>query len=219
MSPDSDRPLGSEQRILVVGTGGQGVVTTARWLTRFFVARGHEVVSGQLHGMAQRGGSVFSSVMVDCGMSPTLRNGGADVVLGFEPVETARALPYISSKTAVLMNTRPVIPFVIAQQYVRGKDGAQYPRLETLTESIGAVTSRLVTLDATSLAEKAGSAKALNVVMLGCLFGSDLVAYEPNDFLKTLLDWGPPEVRHTNEQAFLSGLSAGRAAPLAEGVR
>jgi len=111
-------------RVLIVGTGGQGVLTAARLLCDLFVDRGHDVVSGQLHGMAQRGGSVQSSVLIDCGSSPMIAKGRADVVLGFEPVETARALPFMSSRTVVYMNTNPVIPYTVGQQWVLSKGKA-----------------------------------------------------------------------------------------------
>ena len=72
----------------------QGVLTAARALCEFFAERGHNVVSGQLHGMAQRGGSVQSSVVIDSGISPVIARGRADFVVGFEPAETVRALPF-----------------------------------------------------------------------------------------------------------------------------
>ncbi len=94
-----------------MGTGGQGVLTAAKLLCAAFMERGHEVVSDQAHGMAQRGGCVQSSVMIDCGISPVIAQGTADFVLGFEPVETARALPIMAATTTVFMNTSPVIPY------------------------------------------------------------------------------------------------------------
>ena len=70
----------SGRRLVLVGTGGQGVLTAARVLCDIFVDRGHYVVSGQLHGMAQRGGSVVSTVSIDAGISPVIPSGKADVV-------------------------------------------------------------------------------------------------------------------------------------------
>ena len=95
-------------RIVFAGTGGQGVITAARLLTQFFSRRGSQVVSGQLHGMAQRGGSVQASVMIDSGISPVMPTGAADCVVGFEPVETVRALSFMSPRTTVFMNTTSI---------------------------------------------------------------------------------------------------------------
>jgi len=197
-------------RILIAGTGGQGVITASRLLTEFSVQHGHQVVSGQLHGMAQRGGAVQSTVLIDCGISPAIGRGDADTVLGLEPVETARALPFISAKTAVIMNTVPVIPCVLAQNYAVGEGPAEYPSLDKLSTSIREVTSKLVTLDATALAKQAGSIKSLNVVMLGCLFGSGLLPYAAEHFLDSVIKTAPPQLAKTNSKAFLNGVEFGK---------
>ena len=197
-------------RILIAGTGGQGVLTAARLLTDFFVLEGASVTSGQLHGMAQRGGSVQSSVMVDCGMSPVIPKGGADAVLGLEPVETARALPFISSQTTVFMNTAPVIPFTLDQQAVRSEGEVRYPDVSKLAALVGSVASHVFTLDANRLALEAGSIKALNVVMLGCWFGSSLCPFAPEDFMDTMLKSAPAGSREVNSRAFLSGVECSK---------
>lgn len=191
-------------RILTVGTGGQGVLTAAHLLSRFFVARGHEVVSGQLHGMAQRGGSVQSSVMVDAGISPVIARGKADFVLGLEPIECARALHFVSPRTTVFMNRAMVTPFVVAQDQIRGRNDGGPPRLDELEDAIRTATSHFQAFDASALAAEAGSVRTLNMVMLGALFGSGSLPYTPEEFIETL---SPSEV---NERAFRSGTTCGR---------
>ena len=198
---------GRSWRILTVGTGGQGVLTAAHLLSRFFVERGHEVVSGQLHGMAQRGGSVQSSVMVDAGISPVIPEGKADFVLGLEPIECARALCFVSSRTRVFMNRAMVTPFVVAQGQIRGRDNGGPPDLDELEDAIRAVTSHFGAFDASAVAEEAGSIRTLNMVMLGALFGSGLLPYTPEELIDTL---SPSEV---NERAFRSGTTFGRTLP------
>ena len=205
-------------RILLAGTGGQGVITAAKLLSDFFVERGHEVVSGQLHGMAQRGGAVQSSVLVDCGMSPIIPRGGADVVLGFEPAETARALPFISAGTVVLMNTAPVIPFILSQQFVLKKGDGLYPDIDTLTGSIHAITPFLFTLPVTHIAEEAGAAKSVNIIMLGCLFGAGVLPYSPDDFLGSVMRKAPPHIAEKNTATFLLGVDVGRTISLPERI-
>lgn len=197
-------------RILIAGTGGQGVLTAAKLLTDFFVLEGASVTSGQLHGMAQRGGSVHSSVMVDCGMSPVIPKGGADAVLGLEPVETARALPFISSQTTVFMNTAPVIPFTLDQQAVRSEGEVRYPDVNELAALVESVTSHVLTLDATRIALEVGSVKALNVVMLGCWFGSSFCPFAPEDFLDTMLKSTPAGSGGVNRKAFLRGVECSK---------
>jgi indolepyruvate ferredoxin oxidoreductase beta subunit len=195
-------------RILLAGTGGQGVVTAAQWLTSFFAGRGREVTSGQLHGMAQRGGAVSASVAIDCGPSPRIAEGRADAVVGLEPVETARSLPFVSSTTTVLMNTRTVVPFVVAQSFVRKRKGGRYPDVSELEAALRAVTPHLVALDFTRLAEESGSPRALNMVMLGALFGIGLLPDSPGEFLEGVRTRIPSRLARANEVAFLSGVRA-----------
>jgi indolepyruvate ferredoxin oxidoreductase beta subunit len=206
-------------RILIAGTGGQGVLTAARLLCDCFVELGHQVVSGQLHGMAQRGGAVRSCVIIDGGISPVIARGRADFVLGFEPVETARALPFMSSSTVVYMNTAPVMPFVLAQRAVLKQGEAAYPDVTKLSESIQSVVPNTLTFDATQCAVEAGSAKALNMVMLGCLLGSGCLPCSPDDFWNSVSKRMPPALKETNTKAFMKGvelaaeLGVGRGTP------
>lgn len=190
-------------RILAVGTGGQGVVTVARLLSRFFVTWGHKVVSGQLHGMAQRGGAVQSTVMVDCGVSPIIPEGKADFVLALEPIECARALRLVSPRTSVFMNTAMVLPFSVAQNEAR-KRGSGPPNVRELEDAIRSVTPHVCAVDATALAVQAGSARTLNLVMLGSLFGADLLPYRPADFTDTIA------LTKGNARAFTSGVTWSR---------
>ena len=192
-------------RIHIAGTGGQGVLTAARLLCDCFVQRGHHVVSGQLHGMAQRGGAVESSVIIDGGISPVIASGRADFVVGFEPVEAVRALPLMSSHTTVYVNTTPVVPFVLSQREVREQADAQYPELEELLDAIRAVTPRVSALDATQCATEAGGIRALNMVMLGCLLGSSLLPCTAEEFWDGVADRTPPASRRINTQAFWKG--------------
>ena len=198
-------------RIVIAGTGGQGVVTAARLLCECFAERGHEVVSGQLHGMAQRGGAVQSSVIIDGGISPIISSGRADFVVGLEPVETVRALPLMSPRTTVYMNTAPVMPFVLAQRAVREEEGREYPEVAELESFIRAVTNNLVTLDATRLAAEASSGAVLNMVMLGCLLGSAGLPCTADAFSDFVAARSPGAIREANFKAFRMGVDAVQA--------
>lgn len=198
-------------RIVIAGTGGQGVLTAAKLLCDGFVARGHDVVSGQLHGMAQRGGSVQSSVIIDGGISPVIANGRADFLVGFEPVETVRAANYLSPATVVYMNLVPVVPFVLAQRTVLKQNDANYPEVSQLVETLSAATANLFTLDATQCAIEAGAAKALNMVMLGCLFASDDLPCTADEFLEIVISRVPAKLKEVNVRAFRSGVEAAKA--------
>jgi indolepyruvate ferredoxin oxidoreductase beta subunit len=214
--PELSLPKQTGWRILLAGTGGQGVITAARLLSEFFVQRGHQVVSGQLHGMAQRGGAVQSTVSVDRGISPALPRGSVDLVLGLEPVETVRALPYLSPTAVVFMNMVPVTPFVLAQNYVLEQGVVKYPPIADLAASIRAITPRLHTADFSALAIEAGSVKTLNVVLLGCLFGSGLLPYQPDDFMNSVMRSVPPRLASVNHRAFRSGVEFGQSLDLVQ---
>ncbi len=197
-------------RICIVGTGGQGVLTAARLLCDAFVEGGHDVVSGQLHGMSQRGGGVQSSVMVDCGICPSIGNGRADFVLGFEPAETVRVLPLMSSHTQVFMNTAPVIPFTLGQQTVSRDEDARYPALAALEGAIRRVTENVMVLDATQMATEAGSTKSLNLLMLGCLLGAGRLPCTAESFWEIVTERMPPAMAEVNARAYKLGVAMGR---------
>ena len=198
-------------RIVIAGTGGQGVVTAARLLCECFAERGHEVVSGQLHGMAQRGGAVQSSVIIDGGISPIISSGRADFVVGLEPVETVRALPLMSSQTTVYMNTTPVIPFVLAQRAVREEGGEEYPEVAELVRCVRAVTDNLFSIDAAQRAAETGVSAALNMVMLGCLLGSAALPCTAEAFSDFVAARSPGALREANVRAFRMGVEAVKA--------
>ena len=202
--------INTGRRIVIVGCGGQGVLTVARVLCDYLAGNGQDVVSGQLHGMAQRGGSVQATLSVDCGASPVVAAGRADVVLGFEPVETARALAFMSPDTTVFMNTRPVTPYVLAQQQAVGRGPGQYPDIEDLAGAIRSVSQRVCVFDATDLAQRAGGVRAMNMVMLGCLVSSGDLGCTPNALWEFVTDRMPPAARDTNTKAFFSGVEVGQ---------
>ncbi len=212
MNPVEGEQKRAGWRILIAGTGGQGVVTSARLLCDCFVELGHQVVSAQLHGMAQRGGAVQSSVMIDVGISPAMARGQADFVVGLEPVETVRALPVMSSRTLVYMNTAPVVPFVLAQRAVLQEGDAAYPDVQRLVDLVRSVAPNTVTLPATQLALEAGSTQALNMVMLGCLLGSGSLPCAADDFWSVVSGQAPPTAREANAKAFRTGVEFARKA-------
>ena len=205
-------------RILIAGTGGQGVLSAARMLCASLVELGHDVVSGQLHGMAQRGGSVQSSVIIDHGISPVIPRGRADCVLGLEPVETVRALPYMSSETVVFMNTSPIIPYVLGQRTVLKQGNDTYPDVIKLSDSIRRVTSRVFSCDATLRAAEIGSSKALNMLMLGCLLGSKLLPCAADGFCDVVVRKMPSGFVEVNKKAFWQGVELGHAFAPAENM-
>ncbi|MBI4700273.1 MAG: indolepyruvate oxidoreductase subunit beta, partial [Deltaproteobacteria bacterium] len=149
--------------VLFAGVGGQGVLTAARLLGEAALSAGLEARVGALHGMAQRGGSVEATVVIGPGYSSFIARGAADVAVGLEPIELCRARPKLSPRTVALVSLGRVPPYTLALQ------GKPYPDLECLLASLRSSVERLVEIDAATLARQAGSARTLNVVMLGAL--------------------------------------------------
>ena len=190
------------RRILFAGVGGQGVLSAGRWAGEAADACGVPVVVGQVHGLSQRGGSVQASVALGGARSPEIPEGMADVVVALEPMEGARALSRVSKRTVAIVNTRPVLPGSLQSA------GRPYPPLSSLLGPIDEAARSLVSLDATSLAEKAGSLRSLNVVMLGMLAGSGLLPFPGERILDMILAAGLPAFAELNGEAFRLGRNA-----------
>jgi len=161
---------------------------------------GHNVAMSEVHGMAQRGGSVISTLrMGDDIISPLASKGEADMILGFEPVETCRNLALGNKSTIIVMNLDPIYPSTVTA----GMDS--YPELSEVLSSMKEVTGNVMPIGATSIAEKAGKAVAANAVMIGAaaaVKGFPL----PKDAVKdALLDLVPEKFRDLNAKAFELG--------------
>jgi indolepyruvate ferredoxin oxidoreductase beta subunit len=157
------------KRIVFVGVGGQGNLLSSRILGEAALLAGIPVNVSEVHGMAQRGGVVESAVVLGGAMSSIVSNGEADVLIGFEPSETLRALEKCSQESTVITNVTPLMPFTVAV----GK--GVYPDIKEALELIRRKVKRLIAINADALAVEAGSAIAVNIVMLGALAQSNTV--------------------------------------------
>jgi len=146
--------------IMIVGVGGQGTLLASRLLGAVLLSRGYDVKVSEVHGMSQRGGSVVTYVKYgEAIASPIVDKGEADVILAFERLEAARWLPFLKPGGKMIVNDQRIDPMPV----ITG--AAQYP--EGIIESLAAFD--ILALDALSLALEAGSAKAVNVVLLGAM--------------------------------------------------
>jgi indolepyruvate ferredoxin oxidoreductase, beta subunit len=155
------------KRIVFVGVGGQGNLLSSRILGEAALMAGIPVNVSEVHGMAQRGGVVESAVVLGGALSPIVSDGEADVLIGFEPAETLRALGKCSSETTVITNITPLMPFTVAV----GK--GVYPDIKEALNLIKRKVKRLIAINADALAKQAGSEMAVNIVMLGALAQSN----------------------------------------------
>jgi indolepyruvate ferredoxin oxidoreductase beta subunit len=194
--------MSERRRILFAGVGGQGVLSAGRWVGDAAHACGLPMVVGQIHGLSQRGGSVHSAVAIGGAHDPEIPDGMADVLVALEPMEAARALSKVSKKTVALVNTRPILPGSLQSM------GRPYPPLSALLDPLGEAAGSLVALDATSLAATAGSARSLNVVMLGMLAASDLLPFAGERLAEVILAESIASFAEVNRKAFRLGQEA-----------
>ena len=199
----TDPAVRERLRILVVGTGGQGVLTAARHLGEAARLSGREVVLGQLHGMSQRGGSVESTVLVGFSGSSFIEAGEADVVLGLEPLEVLRARPRMSAATLVVTNTVAVSPHLLAQL------GKPYPELDVILAGIRAVTPRVTAVDGAAILRDVGVPRVLNIAMLGALSRLGALPFDAELLWSAIEADCPPKYLAANRRAFERGIEAG----------
>ena len=189
--------------ILIVGVGGQGTLLASVLLGNLAIGKGYDVKLSEVHGMAQRGGSVLSTVRFgDDVISPLEADGCADLIMGFEPTETVRNLPLGNRDTLVLMNLDPVYPSMVAAGFEK------YPDIEELIGAVTKVNPNLVTLDATKLAIDAGKAVAANAVMIGAVAAMKDFPLMKEDLLEALKSQVPEKFLDLNVRAFEMGYNA-----------
>jgi indolepyruvate ferredoxin oxidoreductase beta subunit len=191
--------VSERRRILLVGVGGQGVLSAGRWIGDAATDCGIPVVVGQIHGLSQRGGPVQAPVALGGARSWEIADGMADFLVAFEPMEAARALRKVSRRTTAIVNTRPIVPGSLQSA------GRPYPPLPSLLVPVEEAAGAVVAIDATALAESAGSHRSLNVVMLGMLAGLDALSFPGERLLEVILNESIPGLAEINRTAFRLG--------------
>lgn len=188
--------MNTVKSVVIVGVGGQGTLLASRVLGTAMLNHGFDVKMSEVHGMSQRGGSVVTYVRYGPKVySPVIDYGQADVILAFELLEAGRYLPWLKKDGVMIANTQQIDPMPV----ITG--AAAYP--EALTEQILEKGTRFIAFDALKLAQKAGSAKAVNVVLLGAM--ARQLDIEKEVWLDTIRATVPAKFIEMNEKAFLLG--------------
>ncbi|MEN6439860.1 MAG: indolepyruvate oxidoreductase subunit beta [Syntrophobacter sp.] len=190
-------------RIFFTGVGGQGTLLATRFVGEAALQEGLPVLMSEIHGMAQRGGVVESSVVMGNAFSPTIADGEADIVVAFEPLEAARALPKCSPLSMVITGTTPVPPFTVTVGQ------STYPDVKKLLKMIGEKVRRLITVDADALARSANAERSSNVAMIGVLAGTGLLPISKESWGRALTVILPGKLLEQNVRAFESGFVFG----------
>lgn len=187
--------------VMIVGVGGQGSLLASRLLGNVILAKGYDVKVSEVHGMSQRGGSVVTYVKYgDKVNSPVIEKGEADVIISFEQLEAARWLPYLKKGGKIITSDQKLDPMPV----ITG--AASYP--EDLIGKMRAKGVDVTVVDALSLAEEAGNAKASNVVLMGVV--SQKTDFEEEVWQAALEQCVPPKFLELNKKAFELGKSAAK---------
>ena len=187
------------KNVMIVGVGGQGSLLASKLLGRLLLSRGYDIKVSEVHGMSQRGGSVVTYVRFgDKVYSPIIDKGEADFIISFELLEAARWTEYLKPGGKIITNTQQINPMPV----IIG--AAEYP--ENLLEKMQAKGLDVDAIDALSLAEQAGSAKAVNLVLMGRL--SKYFDFTQEEWLKAIEVSVPAKFLEMNKKAFNLGLEA-----------
>lgn len=184
------------KNIMIVGVGGQGSLLASKLLGRMLLSKGYDIKVSEVHGMSQRGGSVVTYVRFGSKVySPVIDKGEADFIVSFELLEAARWTEYLKPGGKIIANSQKINPMPV----ITG--AAAYP--EGLPEEMAAAGLDAEVFDALSLAEQAGSAKAVNIVLMGRL--SRYFDFSEAEWQQAIHDSVPAKFAAMNEKAFLLG--------------
>ena len=190
------------RRCVFVGVGGQGNLLASRLLGEAALATGIPAVVSEIHGMAQRGGVVESAVLLGDVTSPIVSEAEADVLIGFEPLETMRALGKCNVDSLVITNTQPLPPFTVSVGQ------GTYPPVDEVLDKIQMKVNNVIALNGNELAEEAGNPLSLNMVMLGALIGSGSVPISAEAMKETISTSTKKAFLESNLKAFGLGMDA-----------
>ena len=184
------------KNIMIVGVGGQGTLLASKLLGRLLLTKGYDVKVSEVHGMSQRGGSVVTYVRYgEKVYSPVVDKGEADFIISFEMLEAARWVEYLKKGGTIVTNTQQINPMPV----ITG--AAEYP--ENLSTKIADMGINIEAFDALSLAEEAGTSKAVNLVLLGRI--SKYFDFTDEEWMDAIEKSVPAKFLELNKKAFSLG--------------
>jgi len=194
------------KRLVIVAVGGQGNLLASSVLGEAALLSDIPIRMSEIHGMAQRGGVVESALVFGDAESTIISDGEADLLVGFEPAETLRALGRCNSQSVVITNLAPLMPFTV--NIGMGK----YPDLAELQNLIRSKTDRLIAFNAAKLAAEAGNPLAVNMVLLGALTQTGVLPIATDTVKEAMQRKTKPAFLDSNLKAFDLGFAAAGAA-------
>ncbi len=188
--------------IVIVGVGGQGILTSSMILAKAAMKAGLNVLTSEVHGMAQRGGSVEVHVRIGDVLSPLIPLGSADVMIALELAEALRYARYLNEDSVVIVNTRPIIPITVTLGI------AKYPDTEVVLGKLKEITPHVYPVNASEIAERLGAIQATNVVVLGMLAKLVELPFSYEELEEAVKDVLPPKLHDLNLKALKAGYDA-----------
>lgn len=189
------------QNVLIVGVGGQGVLLASDILGAVCLARGYEVKKSEVHGMAKRGGVVYSHVRYGSKvLSPTIEPGSSNVVVAFEPAEALRWSPYVKSGGTLIVNSSQRIPPASCTDR-RPEGSMRYP--QEIEQALRSQVADVREFNAEAMAIELGDHRMCNTVLLGAL--SNLCEFTEEEWLAAIEKCVKPKTVERNRRAFLAG--------------
>ena len=189
----------TSKNIMIVGVGGQGTLLTSRILGKLAIGAGFDVKLSEVHGMAQRGGVVESVMLLGGWRSPKLDLGEADVMLGFEPLETLRGLPYLRQGGTVFSSSDALPPVGVSL----GK--AVYPDMAHIESSARAIAGQCLFIPCRELGRQAGSVQSGNTVLLSAVCASGVLPFGVDALEAAIKKFLPPKLQEVNLKALELG--------------
>lgn len=193
-------------RLIMVAVGGQGNLLASSVLGEAALLSDIPLNMSEIHGMAQRGGVVESSLVFGGAKSPIISDGEADLLVGFEPAETLRALGRCNKNTVVITSLAPVMPYTV------NIGQGVYPDLKQLQELIRAKAAKLIAFNAAALAEESGNVLSVNMVLLGALTQTEILPFTVDTIKEAMKRKTKKAFLDSNLKAFDLGFDAAAAA-------
>lgn len=184
------------KNILVVGVGGQGTLLTSRILGNLAMKAGYDVKLSEVHGMAQRGGSVVTHIRYgEKVYSPLVEVGQADIILSFEKLEAMRWMHYLKKDGTILVNAQEIDPMPV----ITG--ASEYP--DNIVEDIQKEVKQVIAVDALGIAKEIGNIKVVNTILIGLLAKN--MDIDKEKWIETIKETVPAKTIDINLEAFERG--------------
>ena len=203
MPKESDRgeKMKNIYKIQLIGVGGQGTIKASTIIGEAAMKKGLNVVMSEVHGMAQRGGTVVTEFKIGDADSPLIEEGAADLMIAFEPSEALRAINKVNKNSFVIVNSSPIIPFTVSLGI------SEYPELSSVFKELKTKINHLIIIDAQKIAKEAGNIISENMVLLGAAVVTPGFPVSKELIIQSMKENLPPKSLEINLRAFEKGFS------------